>query len=131
MWEGAAEECAVNGTVSTALGRVDILASWAKKLDCLLEGVVAETDGQQWLLIAKNTRTSSKVGALVLFQHLGQSACGDDVSGVYQSIEQLGLCFYRVPNRVGEIIFERVSDEIEGLWVVLHFGVEACEVEAI
>lgn len=129
--EGAAEKGAVNGTVTATLGRVDVLASWTEELDGLLERIVAETDGKQRLLIAEHARATAKVGALVLFEHLGQAASGDDVACMYEAVEQLCLRFDRVANRFREIAFQRVGDEIKRMWVVLHFSIETCEVEAV
>lgn len=131
MGESASKKGTIDCAMPAAFRRVNILASRTKQLDRFLKRVIAQAYGQERLLIAEHTRTSTEISPLVLFQHLGQASCGDDITSMYQAVEEFSLCFYRITDRVGKIIFEGIGDEIECLWIVLNFCVETGEIETI
>lgn len=72
MWEGAAEEGAVDCAVSTRFWAVDVLAARTKELDGLLERLVGQADGKKRLLVAQDPWAATEIGTLVLFELLSR-----------------------------------------------------------
>ncbi len=80
----------VSVVVTRALGIVDVHALGAVELDHGLAGDVRQADGQHRLVLAVDARAVPKIAGLVLLDHLGDPAVGEDVAGVDEAVEHLG-----------------------------------------
>jgi hypothetical protein len=58
----------IDGSVTVGFRRVDVFAARAVEFDGFDVGCVAETDGEEWLLVAVYTWATAKVCAAVFFE---------------------------------------------------------------
>ena len=72
MGERSPEVCPIYRAVARGFWRVDIFASAAVELDGLFVCNVGQTDGEEWLGLAKDTRTAPEIDFLVLLE-LGET----------------------------------------------------------
>lgn len=63
--------------------------------------------------------------------HFRQASCRDDISRMHQPIQMSRGLLDRLAHIILAVEVEDISDEIEGILVILDFCVEACEVEAV
>lgn len=63
--------------------------------------------------------------------HLGQTARGNDVSSVDESVEVPGRLLDRLAHFIVAVQVEDIGDEVQGILVVLDLGVEPRQVEAV
>jgi hypothetical protein len=148
MREGGAEVGSVDGGMSRRLGGVNVLALRAVKLDALRMWKIRETDRKEGVRAAEHTRTAAKVAFLIFIELLGVSArqirgsaeelyhllqppSGNDVPRVHEPVQVPRGFLNLVSYIVVAIEFEDVCDEVKGILVVLDFGLEAGEVEAV
>jgi hypothetical protein len=66
--ERRAEIGAVNGAVAVGFGAVDVFASRAVEFDGFDVGCVAETDGEEGLLVAVDAWATAEIGATVFLE---------------------------------------------------------------
>lgn len=129
--EGAAKVGAVDGGMATGFGVVDVLAFGAEQLDALLARVVARPERQQRVAVAQDARAPAKVGPLELVDHLGQPARRDDVPCVHQPVQVARRLFNRLAHVVVAVQVEHVRDQVQRVLVVVHFRVQAGQVESV
>ena len=63
--------------------------------------------------------------------HLRQTSSRDDVAGVYEAVQVARALLYLLPHVVVAVEVEDVGNEIKGILIVLDFGVQPRQVEAI
>lgn len=129
--EAAAEVGAVDGRVPRRFGVVDVLALGAEELDRLEARVVGRTEGQQRVRVAHDAWTPAEVALLEFVDHLGETACRHDVPCVHEAVEVSGGLFDRLAHVVFAVQVEDIGDQVERVLVVVDFGVEARQVEAV
>lgn len=68
MWERCAKVGAVDGAVAVGFGGVDVFTSGTVEFDGFDVGCVAETDGEEGLLVAVDARAAAEIGTAVFFE---------------------------------------------------------------
>ena len=96
MWEGCPEKGAVNVHLVLAPWKIQVLAFGAEDLHRTHRVQVAGPRSQAGLAVAEHSRAAAKLNALVLFQHGGQAAHGEDKSRVDQAIQLLSRALHNL-----------------------------------
>ena len=129
--ERGAEVRPVDARVAAGLGVVDVLAFRAVQLHGLQARVVARADRQERMRLAHDPGTAAEVRFLELLDHLGEAAGRHDVARVDETVQVTGTLLDRLTHVVFAVEVEDVGDQVQGVLVVVHFCVEAGEVEAV
>jgi hypothetical protein len=146
--ERGAEVGAVDAGVAGGLGAVDILAFGAVKLDALGVGEVAQANWEEGVGPAEHTRAPAEV-AFLIFLHLGSVLAGskredasatdhllqpsrcDDVPRVNKPVQVSRRLLDLLADVIVTVEVEHVGDEVESILVVLDFGLQTRQVEAV
>jgi hypothetical protein len=97
----------------------------------LLPRQITLSHWQQRLSLTHHPRTSSKIALLVLIHHLRQSTRSNNVASVNESVEVTSGFLDALAHVIFAVEVEDVGDQVEGVLIVVHFSVEAGEVEAV
>jgi hypothetical protein len=81
--------------------------------------------------LTHNPRTPTKIALLELLNHLRQASRRHDIPSMNQSIQMSSGLLDRLAHVVFTIQIEDIGDQVEGVLIVVDFGVQAGQVEAV